>query len=163
MFDLQNPTFWVGVAFVVFFALVIWKGGFGALGKSLDARAEKIRLEIETAQKLRQDAEAALTAYQKKQRDAMKEADAIIAAAREEADRIRQHAEADLEATLKRREAQALEKIAQAEAAALQQVRSLAVDVALAATESLLTQTIDQSRSDAMVASAIEELPGKLH
>ncbi|MDG3441041.1 F0F1 ATP synthase subunit B [Nitrospirillum amazonense] len=163
MFDLQNPTFWVGVAFVVFFALVIWKGGFGALGKSLDARAEKIRLEIETAQKLRQDAEAALTAYQKKQRDAMKEADAIIAAAREEADRIRQHAEADLEATLKRREAQALEKIAQAEAAALQQVRSLAVDVALAATESLLAQTIDQSRSDAMVASAIEELPGKLH
>lgn len=163
MFDLQNPTFWVGVAFVVFLALVIWKGGFGALGKSLDARAEKIRLEIETAQKLRQDAEAALTAYQKKQRDAMKEADAIIAAAREEADRIRQHAEADLEATLKRREAQALEKIAQAEAAALQQVRSLAVDVALAATESLLTQTIDQSRSDAMVASAIEELPGKLH
>ncbi|ASG20059.1 F0F1 ATP synthase subunit B [Nitrospirillum viridazoti] len=163
MFDLQNPTFWVGVAFVVFLALVIWKGGFGALGKSLDARAEKIRLEIETAQKLRQDAEAALTAYQKKQRDAMKEADAIIAAAREEADRIRQHAEADLEATLKRREAQALEKIAQAEAAALQQVRSLAVDVALSATESLLTQTIDQSRSDAMVASAIEELPGKLH
>ncbi|TWB49941.1 F0F1 ATP synthase subunit B family protein [Nitrospirillum viridazoti] len=163
MFDLQNPTFWVGVAFVIFFALVIWKGGFGALGKSLDARAEKIRLEIETAQKLRQDAEAALTAYQKKQRDAMKEADAIIAAAREEADRIRQHAEADLEATLKRREAQALEKIAQAEATALQQVRSLAVDVALAATESLLTQTIDQSRSDAMVASAIEELPGKLH
>ncbi|MEA1651434.1 F0F1 ATP synthase subunit B [Nitrospirillum sp. BR 11164] len=163
MFDLQNPTFWVGVAFVVFLALVIWKGGFGALGKSLDARAEKIRLEIETAQKLRQDAEAALTAYQKKQRDAMKEADAIIAAAREEADRIRQHAEADLDATLKRREAQALEKIAQAEAAALQQVRSLAVDVALAATESLLTQTIDQSRSDAMVASAIEELPGKLH
>ncbi|MEA1675753.1 F0F1 ATP synthase subunit B [Nitrospirillum sp. BR 11163] len=163
MFDLQNPTFWVGVAFVVFFALVIWKGGFGALGKSLDARAEKIRLEIETAQKLRQDAEAALTAYQKKQRDAMKEADAIIAAAREEADRIRQHAEADLEATLKRREAQALEKIAQAEAAALQQVRSLAVDVALAATETLLAQTIDQSRSDAMVASAIEELPGKLH
>ncbi|MEE3625540.1 F0F1 ATP synthase subunit B [Nitrospirillum sp. BR 11752] len=163
MFDLQNPTFWVGVAFVVFFALVIWKGGLGALGKGLDARAEKIRLEIETAQKLRQDAEAALTAYQKKQRDAMKEADAIIAAAREEAERIRQHAEADLEATLKRREAQALEKIAQAEAAALQQVRSLAVDVALAATESLLTQTIDQSRSDAMVATAIEELPGKLH
>ncbi|WP_044562094.1 ATP synthase subunit B [Azospirillum sp. B4] len=163
MFDLQNPTFWVGVAFVIFVALVVWKGGLGALGKSLDARAEKIRLEIETAQKLRQDAEAALTAYQKKQRDAMKEADAIIAAAREEADRIRQHAEADLEATLKRREAQALEKIAQAEAAALQQVRGLAVDVALAATETLLAQTIDQSRSDAMVTAAIAELPAKLH
>ncbi|MBB6253924.1 F0F1 ATP synthase subunit B [Nitrospirillum iridis] len=163
MFDLQNPTFWVGVAFVVFVALVVWKGGLGALGKSLDARAEKIRLEIETANKLRQDAEAALTAYQKKQRDALKEADAIIASAREEADRIRQHAEADLEATLKRREAQALEKIAQAEAAALQQVRSLAVDVALAATESLLAQSIDQSRSDAMVAAAIDELPAKLH
>lgn len=163
MFNPQDAEFWVLVAFVIFFALVIWKGGLGALARSLDARAEKIRLEIETAQKLRQDAEAALTAYQKKQRDALKEADAIIASAREEADRIRQHAEADLEATLKRREAQALEKIAQAEATALQQVRSLAVDVALAATESLLAKSIDKTRSDAMIESAIAELPGKLH
>ncbi|HYE50869.1 MAG TPA: F0F1 ATP synthase subunit B [Azospirillaceae bacterium] len=159
----QNPTFWVLVAFVLFLALVYFKGGFRALGKALDDRAEKIRQEIETAQKLREDAQAALAQFQRKQRDALKEAENIIAAAREEAERIRRQAAADLEVSLKRREAQAIEKIAQAEAQALQQVRDLAVDIAVAATEKLLVQTVDEARNDQLVAQAIGELQSKLH
>ena len=159
----QNPTFWVLVAFVLFLALVYFKGGFRALGKAPDDRAEKIRQEIETAQKLREDAQAALAQFQRKQRDALKEAENIIAAAREEAERIRRQAAADLEVSLKRREAQAIEKIAQAEAQALQQVRDLAVDIAVAATEKLLVQAVDEARNDQLVAQAIGELQSKLH
>lgn len=159
---LQNPTFWVLVAFVLFVAAV-WRIASNTIGKALDDRAERIRQEIEQAQKLREDAQAALAQYQRKQRDALKEAENIIAAAREEADRIRRHAAADLEAALKRREAQAVEKIAQAEAQAVQQVRDLAVDVAVAATERLLVQNMDASRDEILVGKAIAELPGKLH
>ncbi|HYC02001.1 MAG TPA: F0F1 ATP synthase subunit B [Azospirillaceae bacterium] len=160
---LENTTFWVLVAFVVFVGGVWLKGGFAALGRMLDARADKIRQEIEAAQKLREDAQAALAQYQRKQRDALKEAEAILASAREEADRIRRQAAVDLEQSLKRREQQAMDKIAQAEAQALQQVRDLAVDVAVAAAERLLVQTVDQTRSDQLVNQAIAELPGKLH
>lgn len=161
--NVTNPEFWELVAFVLFVAILVWKGGFTALGRVLDARADKIRVEIETAQKLRQDAEALLTTYQKKHREAMNEAEAILATAREEAVRIREQATTDLAVVLKRREAQAVEKIHQAEAAAVQQVRNLAVDVAVAATETLLASGIDGKASESLIQGAIAELPGKLH
>ncbi|ACJ00871.1 ATP synthase subunit b 3 [Rhodospirillum centenum] len=159
---LQNPTFWVLVAFVLFVAAV-WRIAANTIGKALDDRAERIREEIEQAQKLREDAQAALAQYQRKQRDALKEAENIIAAAREEADRIRRRAATDLEASLRRREAQAMEKIAQAEAQAVQQVRDLAVDIAVAATERILVQNMDATRDEVLVGNAIAELPAKLH
>lgn len=158
----QNPTFWVLVAFVLFVAAV-WRIAANTIGKALDDRAERIREEIEQAQKLREDAQAALAQYQRKQRDALKEAENIIAAAREEADRIRRRAATDLEASLRRREAQAMDKIAQAEAQAVQQVRDLAADIAVAATERILVQNMDATRDEALVGTAIAELPSKLH
>lgn len=163
MIDIANTEFWETVAFVLFFAVVVWKGGFGALNRALDARADKIRNELETAQKLRQDAEALLTTYQKKQREALTEAQVILAAAREDATRIRDQAQNDLTAMLKRREAQAMEKIAQAETAAVQQVRNLAVDVAIAATETLLSKGIDEKTDTALISATLKDISAKLH
>jgi len=159
---LENTNFWVALAFLIF-AFVIYKTGWRAIIGGLDARADRIRQELEQAQKLREDAQAALAQYQRKQRDALKEAENIIAAAREEADRIRRQAAADLEGALKRREQQAMDKIAQAETQALQQVRDLAVDIAIAATERLLVENMDQARNDRLVNQAIADLPSKLH
>lgn len=159
---LQNPYTWVALAFLVFVGIVVKMAGKSILG-GLDERAARIRQDLEQAQKLREDAQAALAQYQRKQRDALKEAEAIVTSAREEADRIRKEATAELTAVLKRREAQAMEKIAQAESQAVQQVRDLAVDIAMSATERLLVQTVDQSRSDALIEQAIADLPRKLN
>ncbi len=157
-----SSTFWYAVAFVIFIVGVARLAGKGILG-SLDARSKRIADELEQAQKLREDAQAALAQFQRKQRDALKEAEAIVAQAREEAARIRAQAASDLEAGLKRREQQAVAKIAQAEAQAIQQVRDLAVEIAVQATEKLLVQNVDEVRNSALVDAAISELPAKLH
>jgi len=159
---LASSTFWVLVAFVIF-AYLAGRPAWKAIAKGLDERAEKIRQDIEQAQKLRADAQAALAQYQRKQRDAQKEADALLAHAREEAERLARQAREELEVALKRREQQAMEKIAQAEAAALQQVRELAVEVAVSATERLLVQNMDADRRNALVDAAIKDLPARLH
>lgn len=159
---LANSTFWYAVAFVIFIVAVARLAGKGILG-GLDARSKRIADELELAQKLREDAQAALAQFQRKQRDALKEAEAIVAQAREEAARLRAQASVDLEASLKRREQQAVDKIAQAEALALQQVRDLAVEIAVQATEKLLVQNVDDARNSALVDAAISELPAKLH
>lgn len=159
---LGNSTFWVLVAFLIFMYFA-GRPAWRAIAAALDSRADSIRRELEEAQQLREDAQAALAQYQRKQRDALKEAEEILAHAREEAARIRAQAAAELESTLKRREAQAMDKIAQAEAQAVQQVRNLAVDVAMAATEQLLIRNMDKARNDQLVDAAIKELPGKLH
>ena len=112
---LENPGFWVGVGFFLFIAVTA-KKVHTMLSTMLDGRAEKIRQELDETQKLREDAQAVLADYQRRQRDAIQEAEQILAHATEEAARLRTEAAANLETTLKRREEQAVEKIAAAEA-----------------------------------------------
>ena len=114
----QAAEFWVALATIIF-AVFAFRPGAKAVTAMLDDRADKIRQELEEAQRLREDAQATLASYQRRQRDALKEAEDIIAHAREEAERLRLHSTADLEAAMKRRETQAMDKIAQAEALAL--------------------------------------------
>lgn len=159
---LSDPTFWVLVAFVIFVALV-WKPGSKAVAQMLDDRAEKIRADLEKAAKLREEAQALFAEYQKKQRDALKDAEAIIKAARDEAETLSKQAAADLEVSLKRREQLALQRIAQAEAQATADVRAAAIDLAMAATRKVLTDKLDAGRQDALIDAAIKELPGKLN
>jgi len=159
---LSDPTFWVLVSFVIFVALV-WKPGSKAVAQMLDDRAEKIRNDLEKAAKLREEAQALFAEYQKKQRDALKDAEAIVAAAKAEAEALSKQAAADLETSLKRREQLALQRIAQAEAQATADVRAAAVDLAMAATRKILTDKLDAGRHEALVDAAIKELPGKLN
>ena len=64
--------------------------------------------------------------------------------------------------TLKRREEQAAEKIARAEAQALQDVRNQAVELAMAATGSLLADKMTAEVNDKIVKSAVADLPARL-
>ena len=110
---LSAPETWVAVAFVILVVL-LWKPAQRALVSALDARAARIERELGEAARLREEAQALLAQYQRKHRDAMKEADEIVARARSEADRLSQQAASDLAASLKRREELALQRIAQA-------------------------------------------------
>ncbi len=159
---LEDPTFWVAIAFAAFVILAA-KPITGALFGALDARAERIRAEIEEAQALREEAQKTLAEYKRKQRDALKEAEAILDHAKVEAARLGEQAVRDLEAALERREQAAVEKIAQAEAQALQEVRDQAIEMALAATAKLISDNLDKGRADEMVDQAIRDLSGKLH
>src|SRR3546814_6915057 len=100
---LHDPTFWVAVAFVVFAGLMVWKARQPVLD-GLDARAERIRAELDEAQRLREEAQKALAEYKRKQRDAAKEAEDLLANAKHEAELLRRQAAEDLKETLARRE-----------------------------------------------------------
>jgi len=160
---LSDPTFWVLIAFLIFLGIAGWLKVHSMATAGLDAHAARIKAELDEAQRLREEAQATLATYQRKQREAMQEAEQIMAHAREEAEIAGKEARAALEVALKRREAQAVDKIAQAEAAALQEVRELTVDVALAATRKVLGDSLQGDKADALVDAAIKELPDKLH
>jgi len=160
--DFHDPTFWVAVAFVIFLAATI-KPLSKALTAALDGRVERIRMQLDEAQSLREEAQKTLAEYKRKQRDAEAEATKMIEHAKEEAQRIRQQAEKNLEASLARRTQQAEEKIQQAETTALKEVRNQAVDVAITATAKLLAQKIDKTKDKALVDQSIEEVSSKLN
>jgi F-type H+-transporting ATPase subunit b len=159
---LADPEVWVAVAFVIFI-VVAAKPLFRFITKALDARAGRIKGQLDEARALREEAERLLADYQRKQREAAKEAGDIIARAREETERLQREAAANLEAAFKRREKMAVDKIAQAEAQAVADVRNQAVDIAIAAATKLLKENIDAGKGDEIIDSAIAELDRKLH
>lgn len=158
---LQDPTFWTLVAFVIFFAAV-FKPLKKALIGGLDDRIGQIRAEVEEAQRLREEAQTLLASHQRKQREAVQEAEEIVNRAKRDAEAHRARAEKDLAALLKRQEELAVEKIAQAEAAAVQEVREMAVDLAIAATGKILSEKVTGDLSDRLVEKAVAELPQRL-
>jgi F-type H+-transporting ATPase subunit b len=159
---LHSSTFWVGVAFAIF-VIAAFKPGKRVLTQALDGRIARIREEVEEAQRLREEAQTMLASYQRRQREAIQEAEQIIAHAREEADRVKAKAEADLEDSIKRREQQASAKIAQAESAAIDEIREKAVDMAIEATARLLEEKLAGKAGEQAVADAIKDIPNKLH
>jgi F-type H+-transporting ATPase subunit b len=159
---LYSAEFWVFIAFLILVGVAFRKVS-AALAGGLDARGARIKAQLDEAEKLREDAQSLLAEYQRKQRAAAQEAEAIVAQAKSEAQRMREHAQSDLEQALQRRQQQALDKIAQAEAEAVSEVRNQAVDLALAASARLLADNLDEARAARLVDEAIKELPEKLH
>src|ERR1700676_2960908 len=132
-----DPEFWVLVAAVIFVA-VVWKPARKSLIGSLDERAARIRAELDEATKLREEAEQLLAQYRQREREAAAEAAAIIAHAREEAERIAAQSARDLDQAVVRRQRLAEERIAQAEQKALDEIRAVAVDIAIGAARGVI-------------------------
>jgi F-type H+-transporting ATPase subunit b len=157
-----EPELWVGVAFLLFFALagkVMWR----RVSAMLDKRAADIMRALADAERLRDEALKAKADAERTLSRAASESDAILRHAREEAERMQARAAASLRTQVALREQQALDRIGQAEAAAAKHVRDSAVDVALDATRALLREQVGAGRSGAMIEDAIGELPRRLH
>lgn len=158
---LHEAEFWVLLGFIIFVVLV-WRKAGSVLGNGLDARAERIRKQIGEAEVLRREAEAMLRDAEQRQRAALEEAKEIVAGATREAARLKEQAVKDIAAMLERRRQSAVDKIAQAEATALGEVRQRAVDVAIAATRQVLIAQVQGALADRMIDQAIAELPRRL-
>ncbi len=157
----EDPEFWVLLS-VAIFLVAVWKPMSRTLLGSLDDRAGRIRADLDEAQRLRHEAEQLLAEYQRKEREAVAEAQALVAHARQEAERIATQAARDLEQSLARRQRLAEERIAQAEAKAVDEIRAVAIDVAITAARDVVVAELDEHRSMALLDSAIAALPQRL-
>ena len=163
MFSPRAAEFWVLVSFVVFGLIVLYYKVPGMIAKILDERAETIRKEIDEARRLREDAQKLLADYQQKHRSAGQEADAIVEEARREAEAFAQETRAGLKDTLERRTKLAEDKIARAEAQAVDEVRAAAVEMAIAAAEKILREKAAGAAGTALIDQGIRDLKGRLN
>lgn len=159
---LGNPTLVVGASFVLFVILILWKKVPAMIAAALDERSAKIEAEIEEARILKEDAQALLAQFQRKQRDAQKEADAMIAQAKEEADIYQKEAIASMDALLARHQKAAEDKIGQLEANAVKEVSTAAVEVAVNAARQIIDAELAAKDKNKLVDEGIKGL-NKLH
>jgi F-type H+-transporting ATPase subunit b len=159
----MDATFWATVAFIIFLAIVFYMKVPGAISKSLDARADRIRTELEDARKLREEAQQLLAEYQRKRKEAEKDAADIVDAAKREADLLVADARKKTEEYVTRRTALAEQKIGQAERDAVNEVRSAAVDIAVGAARKLLADKAGTAGSAEFFKASLQEVKSKLN
>lgn len=157
----MDATFWATAAFLAFIGLMFYLKVPAKIIGSLDGRADDIRNELDEARKLREEAQALLADYQRKRRDAEKEAEDIIASAKREADSLAVESKSKLDDYVTRRTKLAEQKIAQAEQQAIQDVKAIAAERAIAASEVILMDKLSDGGA-ALIKSSIADVKAKL-
>ncbi|MBI2233773.1 MAG: hypothetical protein HYU57_02000 [Micavibrio aeruginosavorus] len=157
----QDTHSWVLISFLLFaaFAYRFGKGKFLAM---LDRKIEAIRDDIKTAETLRIEAQELLAQYQRKQRDATREAEHIVATAKSAATMIRQEAEEELNDMIARKEAQLAERLKRMEETAKAEIQSYAAELAVKATAEIIASRLDQAANDRLVDASIKSVASQL-
>jgi len=161
--SLRNTDFVVLIAFLVFVGILIYYRVPGMIGGLLDKRAAGIKAELDEARALRDEAQALLASYERKQKDVQAQADRIVATARAEAAKAAVEARDEIKHSVTRRLAAAEEQIASAQAAAIKDIRDQAINVAVAAAQDVIAAGMTAAQGNKLIDDAIGVVEAKLH
>jgi F-type H+-transporting ATPase subunit b len=148
---------WGSLSFLVVF-LVMRKFAFPAVRNTMEARTERIRQSLESADNAKAEAQTVLDDYQRQLADAKSEANRIIEEARQTADQLRRDlmAKAESEATeLRQRAAQDIDA---AKDRALAELRGQLTTLAIELAEKVVERNLDRQTNTALVESYIERV-----
>jgi F-type H+-transporting ATPase subunit b len=151
-----SQLFWLAVVFAILYLLMA-RVGLPKIGKILADRRARIEADLGRAQQMKAEAEAVMGAYQRTLADARAQAQATL---KETMDRFNaEAAQRQREAVdkLAKEIAAAEHRIGAAKAEALGNLRTMAVDLARAATQRLTGLTVDDSRASTAVDQVLRE------
>lgn len=159
--DLMTPEsgtiVWTIITFVLL-SLILYKIAWKPILSMLDEREQRITESLQTADRVRAEAEKKADERQLLFEEARKEADGIIAAARQAADNARQdiiaHAKKEAEKLIER----AKKEIDMSHDKVMHDMRTLAVELSMQATEKLISKKLTQDDHDAMVRAAMDRM-----
>jgi len=152
---------WVAIAFILFF-LLFGKRLWQAIAGLLDARAEAVRRELDEAARLREEAQQMLRDAEQRREAALKEAQALIDGAKVQAEQLAAAAAEEAQAAARRREQMAMDRIASAEKAAVDEVRITAAEVATEAARQVIAEGLAPEADAGLIDHAISQLPAAL-
>jgi len=136
---LEKDATWVAIGFVLFILMLIYFKVPGQITKILDNRAEKIKNELDEAKKLREEAQAMLADFQKKNKEAEKSAKALIDEAKKIAKNYEKEAKSKFDENMERRKKLLDEKLKRAEVEALNQIKNDITDIVFDAIDKSLS------------------------
>jgi F-type H+-transporting ATPase subunit b len=143
------------IAFVALY-IIVSRIALPRVGSVIDARQNAIEGDLEAAQKLKDESEAALKAYESELASARSKAQAIGAETREKLNAAAEAERKSLEAKLAARLVDAEKSIAATRATAMRNVRSIAADAAGAIVQRLTGLAVDGKAVEAAVDASLK-------
>lgn len=152
-----NELIWGGVGFFAVL-LILWKFAFPAMKKGMDARTERIRQDLQSAEDQRTEAKQIRTEYETRLNEARAEATRIIEEARQTAEQVKRDREAELQTELAEMRARAQTDIAASKAQATQELRGDLAQLAIGAAEAVVQQSLNTKTHKQLVEDYIDRV-----
>lgn len=151
-----SQIFWLIVCFGALYYLLSRKA-LPRVAEILEARADRIRADLDEAQRLRKDAEDAMTRYEAVMAKAHQEAQIRVGETQAKLQAEAADKQAAVEARLAKQITEAEERIAKARADALKDLDNAALTTAQAATERLAGVKVTKTDAKAALDAVLRE------
>ena len=160
MFD---ESFFVAAAFFTVIGAFLYLKLPSKLMQSLDEKSNEIADELAQAKALRTEAEKVLADYEVQRKQAEKQAEEIVAQAKDTAERTAAEAREAMQAAMERRSKQAEEKIARAQENLEKEVRAAITALAVDAASHLVASGLTDDAAQKLIDDNIGELAERLN
>ena len=148
---------WVLVIFAIC-VFVLWKTVFPAIGAILDRRAQSIANEIDSAEKLRTEAQQMLDEYRQRLAEARAQADEIVTRARQAGEAHHKEVVESVRAERERLLEQTRRDVEAETRRALDEIRREVADLTVLATEKVTRKALTEADQRRLVEEALSDL-----
>jgi F-type H+-transporting ATPase subunit b len=152
-----NEIVWGGSAFVILF-FVLWKFGLPPVRNMMKRREDRIREDLERAERARTEAESEREQYQRQLAEARNEASRVLEEARQSADEVKRQIRAQAEAESAEIRSRAQEDARLAAERAGVDLQSRVADLSIELAERIVERNLDRDTQLALVEQYIEQV-----
>ncbi len=153
----MNELVWGGLSFALLL-FAMWKFALPAVKKGMQDRTDRIRENLDEAERTKAEAQTILEEYQRQLADAKNESARIIDEARQTAEQMRKDLMTRAEAEVNELRERTRSEIEAAQARALADLRSQVSELAIGAAEVVVQKSLDPETSRALVERYIEQV-----
>ena len=157
----SDPRFWVFIAFIIFIGVMI-KPVRKILSNNLGDKIQEIKDSIDQAEKIKNDAQFALSEIKKRQNEVKGEIDLIEQEAKEKITIIEKNAHTKLIDQINKRNALASAKIDQMTRDANTEIQKHITQIAISATVNILEKKLNDKEKQNLINQSVNELGSAL-
>ena len=158
----SSLIFWEVVSFAILL-FVLYKFAFPGILSVLEEREKKIKNSLDEAEAHRLEAERRLKEYEARLAGASKEAEGILAAAKERTQRLMEENEQRLTAEAERIKGEATREIDHERRKAIQEIRTQTTDLALMVAEKVVQRSLTDADHRRLADEALDALSRSSH
>ena len=152
-----DATFWVAISFFIFLGVLFYfkvpQKVFGALEESIN----KIKKDIDEAEKLKEEAKNILSEYEAKLSKSKVEVEFMIKNAQKESETNIIKINDQFHSIFENRKKMAEDKIKQMKLQATKDIKNYSVEVAIIALEKIIKNSVDKKKLDKIYISSVDE------
>ena len=152
-----DATFWVAISFFIFFGVLFYLRVPQKMNTSLSENIDKIKRELEEAEKLKKEAKNLLSGYENKIDKSKQESRKIIDIARKESEKTILENTKKFHQIIEKRQKNTEQKILQMKKNALSDIKNLSVKIAIEAVEKLIKNSLNNNKLENLYNKSLQE------